>query len=111
MSFIPSYERRSMILLNPYGVDMGTSGLIIQAQSREEIYTDKLLAFAFRPNRIKYRDLWDMIWLHGQGLKPRFELIPDKLRDRNYTKEYFLNLFNDRKKLLTENIEMATEFK
>lgn len=33
-----------MILLNPYGVDMGTSGLIIQAQSQEEIYTDKLLA-------------------------------------------------------------------
>ena len=68
-----------MMLLNHYGVDMGTSGLIIQAQSREEIYTDKIIAFAFRPNRIKYRDLWDILWLHGQGLKPRFKLIPDKL--------------------------------
>ena len=54
---VPSYEKRPMMLLNPYGVDMGTSGLIIQAQSREEIYADKLLAFALRPNRIKYRDL------------------------------------------------------
>jgi len=53
-----------MMLLNPYGIDMGTNGLILQAQSHEEIYTDKLLAFAFRPNRIKQRDLWDISWLH-----------------------------------------------
>ncbi len=90
---------------------MGTSGLIIQAQSREEIYTDKLLAFAFRPNRIKYRDLWDTVWLHGQGLKPRLELTPDKLKDQNYTMDYFLNLFDERKKLLTSKGEMAAEFK
>ena len=82
---VPSYEKRPMLLLNPYGVDMGTSGLIIQAQSREEIYADKLLAFAFRPNRIKYRDLWDIVWLHGQGLKPRFELIPHKIQNRHLT--------------------------
>lgn len=108
---IPSYEKHPMLLLNPYGVDMGTSGLIIQAQTREEIYTDKLLAFAFRPNRIKYRDLWDMVWLHGQGLKPRLELIPNKLKDRNHTMDYFLNSFDARKKLLTSRGEMAAEFK
>ena len=72
-----------MMLLNPYAVDMGTSGLIIQAQSREEIYADKLIAFAFRPNRIKYRDLWDISWLHSQAIKPRLELIPHKLKDQN----------------------------
>ncbi len=108
---MPSYEKRPMMLLNPYGIDMGTSGLIVQAQSREEIYADKLLAFALRPNRIKYRDLWDMVWLHQQGLKPKFELIPNKLRDRNYTLEYFLNLFNDRKRSLLENNKIPSEFK
>jgi predicted nucleotidyltransferase component of viral defense system len=109
---IPSYEKRPMMLLNPYGIDMGTSGLIIQAQSREEIYADKLLAFAFRPNRIKYRDLWDIVWLHGQGLKPKLELIPNKLRDRNYSIDYFLDMFNERKRLLVENgDEMKLEFK
>ena len=82
---VPSYEKHPTMLLNPYGVDMGTSGLIIQAQSREEIYTDKILAFAFHPNRIKYRDLWDIVWLHQQGLKPRLELVTNKLQDRNYT--------------------------
>jgi predicted nucleotidyltransferase component of viral defense system len=108
---LPSYEKRPMMLLNPYGVDMGTSGLIIQAQSREEIFADKLIAFAFRPNRIKYRDLWDILWLHGQGLKPRLELIPSKLNDRNYTIDYFLDLFDERLQLLKDKPEMITELK
>lgn len=58
---IPSYDRRPAVLRNHYGVDMGTSGLIIQAESREEILADKLVAFALRPNRLKNRDLWDCL--------------------------------------------------
>jgi predicted nucleotidyltransferase component of viral defense system len=108
---VPSYERKPRMLLNPYRVDMGTSGLIIQAQSREEIYADKLIAFALRPNRIKYRDLWDIIWLYGQGLKPNLKLIQPKLRDRNISPDYFLNLFTERKNLLIAKPEMELEFK
>lgn len=108
---LPSYEKQPMMLLNPYGVDMGTSGLIIQVQSREEIYTDKLIAFAFRPNRIKYRDLWDIIWLNEQGIKPRLPLIPKKLKDRGHTKTTFFSLFEKRIQLLKERPETALEFK
>ncbi|MEE9452690.1 MAG: nucleotidyl transferase AbiEii/AbiGii toxin family protein [Gammaproteobacteria bacterium] len=108
---VPSYEKQPMILLNPYGVDMGTNGLIIQAQSREEIYADKLLTFALRPNRLKYRDLWDIVWLHQQGLKPRFGLIPNKLQDRTLTLEYFFNLFDEQRRLLTDDDRLALEFK
>lgn len=108
---VPSYKKQPMILLNPYGVDMGTNGLILQAQSREEIYADKLLAFALRPNRLKYRDLWDMVWLHQQGLKPNFELIPSKIRDRKLTQKHFLNLFNERCQLLSKDNSLAQEFK
>ncbi len=106
---IPSYEKRPMMLLNPYGIDMGTSGLIIQVESREEIYTDKIIAFALRANRIKYRDLWDIVWLHGQGIKPRLALINDKLKDRHKTRHDFLELFSERKKLLKEPA-VATAF-
>ncbi len=108
---VPSYEKQPMLLLNPYGVETGTSGLIIQAQSREEIYADKLLAFALRSNRLKYRDLWDMLWLHQQGLKPRFELIPRKLKDRKLATKYFLELFQKRQKSLAEDTQLAAEFK
>lgn len=99
-----------MMLLNPYGVDMGTSGLIIQVQSAQEIYADKLIAFALRPNRLKYRDLWDISWLHGQGFKPNIDLIPLKLKDRKYAREDFLALYNERVNLLKNRPQMALEF-
>ena len=108
---VSSYEKQPRMLINPYGVDMGTNGLIIQAQSREEIYTDKLLAFALRPNRIKYRDLWDIVWLHQQGLKPSFELIPKKLSDRKLSQEYFFTLFEQRVNSLSQNNRLEMEFK
>jgi|GEM_PF-134654 len=101
-----SYERRPMLLINPYGVDMGTSGLIIQVQSLEEIYTDKIIAFALRP-RIKYRDLWDIMWLKQKGIVPKIELLPIKLKDRNCNIENFLDLVDGRMGSLkdTENME------
>ena len=108
---VPSYEKQPMILLNPYGVDMGTGGLVIQVQSLEEIYADKLLAFALRANRIKYRDLWDILWLHQKGLKPRFELIPKKLQDRKCELDRFLKLFNERSRSLSEAKAIQLEFK
>lgn len=107
---VPSYERHPMILINPYHIEMGTSGLIIQAQSREEIYTDKLIAFAFRPNRLKYRDLWDIAWLHGQGIKPRLDLILPKLHDRHQTAHHFLELYDERLLIIKQQPDIAAEF-
>jgi predicted nucleotidyltransferase component of viral defense system len=100
---LSSYEKKPRLLINPYGIDMGTTGLIIQAQSMEEIFTDKLIAFALRPNRIKYRDLWDIMWLHGKGILPHLELIPNKLLDRKVKKDNFLMLFEERRKDLTNS--------
>lgn len=86
---VPSYYRRPALLRQMYGVDMGTAGLIIQAQSREEILADKLLALAFRPNRVKSRDLWDIVWLKQQGLELPTELIPLKITDHHHRPEDF----------------------
>lgn len=108
---VPSYEKRPMLLINHYGVEMGTSGLLIQAQSLEEIYTDKLLALALRPNRVKYRDLWDIFWLQGKGIEPITELIPKKLSDRNQSINNFLNLFKQRVQMLKDEPKMQIEFK
>jgi len=107
---VPSYDTKPMVLLNTYGIDMGTSGLIIQAQSKEEIYTDKLLAFALRPNRIKYRDLWDIAWLHRTGIKPKIQLLADKLHDRKCSQEHFLKAFDERRKSLSTDNKKAQEF-
>ena len=108
---IPSYQPRPMILLNPYGVEMGTGGLILQAESREEIFVDKVLALALRPNRIKNRDLWDMAWLHQQGVKPRMDLMSPKLKDHHSDPRSFMKLFDERRQMLQADAKVAAEFR
>lgn len=108
---IPSYQPRPMALLNPYEVEMGTSGLILQAQSREEIFADKLVAFALRPNRLKNRDLWDIAWLHQQQIKPALDLIKNKLNDHHAQTDAYLNAFAERSASLNKNLEIAKEFR
>lgn len=108
---IPSYRPQPMLLLNPYGVDMGTSGLILQAETPEEIYADMIVAFALRPNRIKNRDLWDMVWLRQQGVRPAFDLLGSKLCDHHCEVAAFLRLFKDRVDILGSDAAVATDFR
>jgi predicted nucleotidyltransferase component of viral defense system len=99
-----------MVLLNHYGVEMGTSGLILNAESREEIFADKLVAFALRPNRLKNRDLWDIAWLHQHAVKPAFELIPLKLNDHQANPQDYLDAFMKRTRSLTDDESVAKAF-
>ena len=108
---LKSYDVRPIMLLNPYGVDLGTSGLIIRAQSLEEIYADKLIAFALRENRIKYRDIWDIGWCHGKNIKPKLDLIPFKIKDRKVSPPFFLEKFEERAALMENNQTLCDEFK
>lgn len=107
---IPSYDPRPMMLRNLYGVDLGTSGLILQAQSREEILADKLIALAFRENRIKNRDLWDISWLVQQGVVFPGRLIPLKIQDHQRTPESFVALLGERLGLLAKDVRFREEF-
>lgn len=107
---IPSYQVTPMMLLNPYGVEMGTSGLILNVESREEIFADKLITFALRSNRIKYRDLWDIIWLNQKTIKPALSLIHQKLDDHGCKKQQFLDLFDERRHTLRDDSKCVREF-
>lgn len=93
---IPSHDPRPMMLRNLYGIDLGTSGLILQAQSREEILADKIIALAFRENRIKNRDLWDIAWLVQQGVMLPAPLIRVKVADHQRKREEFTGLLRER---------------
>lgn len=93
---IPSYQPKPMTLLNPYGVDMGTEGLIVNAQSLEEIFVDKLLAFALRRGRIKNRDLWDIAWLRQRAVTPAYALAEQKLADHMTTAEVLFKQGDER---------------
>lgn len=93
---LPAYDSRPALLRNPYGIDLGTSGLILQAASREEILADKWVALALRPNRIKQRDLWDIVWLGQNAVELRPDLVRRKLADRERGPQEFLSLLNER---------------
>lgn len=99
---IPSYDQQPVVLRNHYGVDMGTSGLIIQAQSREEILADKLVAFALRPNRLENRDLWDIGWLKQQNISLPFSLVKRKIADHKRSVADFIVLLDERNQLLDQ---------
>lgn len=107
---IPSHDPRPMMLRNLYGIDLGTSGLILQAQSREEILADKLIALAFRENRVKNRDLWDIAWLTQQGIELPGKLIPLKIRDHQHTQSEFTTLLQERTAALRSQPSMREDF-
>lgn len=107
---IPSHARRPMMLRNVYGVDLGTSGLILQAQSREEILADKIIALAFRPNRIKNRDLWDIAWLKQQGIELPLALVPAKITDHRHTVAEFRSQLKGRLSALKADPAVRRDF-
>ena len=107
---IPSHDPRPMMLRTLYGVDMGTSGLILQAQSREEILADKVIALAFREGRIKNRDLWDIGWLRQQGVELPAQLIPIKIHDHGRTEEEFRSLLQGRVGELKKSEALRKDF-
>ena len=107
---IPSHDPRPMMLRNLYGIDLGTSGLILQSQSREEILADKVIALAFRENRIKNRDLWDISWLSQQGIDLPTRLIPLKIRDHQRDDAEFVALLQERTDAIKTRPDMREDF-
>jgi predicted nucleotidyltransferase component of viral defense system len=107
---IPSHDPHPMMLRMLYGIDLGTSGLILQAQSREEILADKIIAVALRENRLKNRDLWDIAWLTQQGVELPAHLIPLKLRDHKRRAADFVALLEERLATLNTQPEIRTAF-
>jgi predicted nucleotidyltransferase component of viral defense system len=87
-----NYEREPRLLSNEYAVDLGTTGLIVQVQSKKETYTDKLIAFALR-NRIKPRDLWDLTWLKQTQSDTTPVHLAEKIVEHKHTPESFFAAF------------------
>lgn len=108
---LPSYDRKPLMLRNHYGVDMGTGGLIIQAQSREEILADKFLALGLRTNRIKNRDLWDITWLDQSRIKVSNKLIKLKLIDHKVEKGIYIEKMDLRVASLLSDPGFYVDFK
>jgi hypothetical protein len=84
--------------------------LLLRAQSREEILADKFIALAFRENRIKNRDLWDIAWLVQQGVELPLHLIPLKIHDHGQTPASFVALLRERVGQVAEQPALREDF-
>ena len=104
---LPSYDRRPVMVKNHYGLEAGTSGLIIMAESLSEILADKIVAVALRPNRVKNRDLWDIYQIKNHNIDVSAALVKQKLADRKVNFAYFRQCYNDR---LTQLKKRQNEF-
>lgn len=93
---IPAFASEPSVLRNPYGIELGTMGLIIAAERLGEILADKVVAVALRPNRVKNRDLWDISWLEQKGIGLETKLVTAKLAARGVEVESFRERYSER---------------
>ncbi len=108
---LPSYDRKPLMLRNHYGVDMGTGGWIIQAESKEEILADKFLALGLRSNRIKNRDLWDIVWLSQSNIKLSHEMVSLKLLDHRVERDMYIEKMSIRVASIVADPNVFLDFK
>ncbi|MET3814335.1 nucleotidyl transferase AbiEii/AbiGii toxin family protein [Pantoea sp. UYEF8] len=79
---IPAYTHAWRQLVRNYTVlPDGYSDTLIRVETLEEVLADKLVSFPATTNRIRYRDMWDLVWLNQQGAKINANLVRKKLQD------------------------------
>lgn len=107
---VPGRDPQPQMIRDLYGIATGAPGLVLQAESRGEIFVDKVIAFALRRGRIKHRDIWDIGWMVQQAVKPRMDLLTMKLDDHGSSVDAFLRAFDERVASLSDP-EMASGFR
>jgi len=79
---IPAYTHAYRQLVHNYTVlPDGYSDTLIRVETLEEIMADKLVSLPATTSRIRYRDMWDLIWLKQQGATLNAMLVQQKLND------------------------------
>ncbi|WP_159567281.1 nucleotidyl transferase AbiEii/AbiGii toxin family protein [Budvicia diplopodorum] len=79
---VPAYTRAVRQLVRNYSVlPDGYSDTLINVETLEEVMADKLVAFPASTKYIRYRDMWDLVWLKQQGAKMNAQLVSKKLAD------------------------------
>lgn len=79
---IPAYTNTLRSLAKNYAqLPSGYSDLIIRVEELTEVMADKLVSFPATTRHIRYRDMWDLVWLHQQSAKPDAELVMKKVAD------------------------------
>jgi predicted nucleotidyltransferase component of viral defense system len=72
----------------------GYQDTLVMTESMEEIMADKLVAFVASSRYIRYRDIWDLVWLGQRGVVTNTELVRLKVTD--YRLDHYETLLSSR---------------
>lgn len=79
---VEAYTRNTLALGRNYFVlPDGYSDTLLYVETLEEVLADKLVAFPATQTYIRYRDMWDLVWLYQQGARINMPLLFSKLAD------------------------------
>lgn len=79
---IPAYTKQPMALVTNYDfLPDGYGDTLILTETLNEIMADKIIALPATTKYIRYRDIWDLVWLTQQGAKLDMELVMQKADD------------------------------
>ncbi len=106
---VPSYASHLMPLRRNYEfLPDGYEDVLIRVETKEEILSDKLVAFpAVLPRHTRWRDIWDMRWLMRQGVPVNAGMVEAKSAD--YRIEGFAGLLETASERIAELVN-AQEF-
>jgi len=117
---VPAHTRELVPLRANYDVRSGMPVVLVNTESLYEIMADKVLAFPtslfdakgnpvkLDSGKIRHRDIWDLAWMAGRGVKLAPELVGAKLHD--YSVKDYPDLLGSAIKRLPE-IAASREFK
>lgn len=90
---VDAYSRAPRPLKKHYNfLPTGYENTLVMTESMDEIVADKLVAFVASSKYIRYRDIWDLVWLEQQGARVDYDLVRSKLADyRLNDYEYLLS--------------------
>jgi predicted nucleotidyltransferase component of viral defense system len=81
---VPAYTKEALPLRNNYDfLPDGYEDTLVFTETLDEVMADKLISLPATQRYIRYRDLWDLVWLQQQKAQINLELIRLKLADYN----------------------------
>jgi len=97
-------------LTNHYHIDLGTTGVIVNCQSEEEILADKLVVFV-GSEKIKPRDLWDTAMLKQRcALTKAWSFVGLKLQEHGIEQANYFSEFEHRVHSMESEVEIKKSF-
>lgn len=79
---IPAYEPEPVALSVNYDfLPEGYGQTIVLTESLNEVFADKIISLPATQNYVRYRDIWDLVWLTQQKASFDEELVRRKIRD------------------------------